>query len=112
MIWLGVPIYDDRYDQVPEYIAIDWAGSNKLIYTLSSKEAGTTSSHSGNWQNVSLDLLPYMIKGLKYAYDHKMIKEYRPELFSIVNMNLGWEVPGRNIVTAKIKELTCEALYL
>ncbi len=49
---------------------------------------------------MDFDILGYIKDGLKYAADKGAIKRYAPDLFRVVNMNLGWEIPGRNIVTA------------
>ncbi len=111
MLWFGIPLYDYRYQDIPEYIALDFADvSSKLIYTYSSADAGTGSSHQiDQWFTVDLDMLDKMKQAVDYAYAEGLFLSGDYSKYSVNYMNIGWEAPGRYIGTVILRDLTLHA---
>lgn len=109
LIWLGVPVYDDRESLPAKYVAHD-RGTNTLIYTIDYRSAADSSVHAGHWVAFEVDLLPHAIAALNEAWrlgylpDSHDLADYKPG-----GMNLGWEAPGLNIVSIAIRNLRLTA---
>lgn len=109
LIWLGVPVYDDREPLPAKYVAHD-RGTNTLIYTIDYRSAADSSVHTGHWICFDVHLLPHAIAALNEAWrlgylpDSHDLADYKPG-----GMNLGWEAPGLNIVSMAIRNLRLTA---
>jgi len=105
--WFGVPFFDSRYDIPPSYMAKD-AGkkdaTGKFIYTIDGQQVNTTPPANGDWIKIEKDLLPYIKDGLKEAVKRGNFSDSAPEHYAVVNMNLGWEIPGSFNAAVQIRD--------
>jgi len=111
-IWFGVPFFDSRHDIPPAYMAPDVGkddATGKFIYTLDGREVNTTPMKKRQWTRVGKDLLPYIRQGLTAAAERGYLKSPNPEDFAVVNMNLGWEIPGAYNAAVQLKNLKITA---
>ena len=115
-IWFGINLFDDRGLQ-NEYWAIDTAGSNNMIYSLSTKEtfgsavsAKRFTKMNGGYSHIRLDFTPYIEKLIKkineeQTFGHNVCRE---DLY-ISGMNLGFELHGNASCSATIKNLSLKS---
>jgi hypothetical protein len=108
-VWLGIPVFDDRYESVDGGVSYD-EGTQTLINTIPYDSCASESTHSGNWVHINVDILPYAIQALQYAWDHGYLTESQDLAdYKIGGMNMGWEAPGRNISTMVVKNMSLYA---
>jgi beta-glucanase (GH16 family) len=106
--WFGVPFFDSRYDIPPQHTARDAGKSDatgKFIYTIADNEINNTPLKEGQWVTVQKDLLPYIKDGLKETARKGHLASCNPADYAVVNMNLGWEIPGTFDASMQIKDL-------
>lgn len=110
-IWFSIPIYDDRYQIPPEYIAQDFADpSSKLIYNPGAAVFTSESLHGKKWVIINVDLLPFIHKALNTAWEKGYLKDSKDlSDYRISSTNLGWEVTGLNKVAIQIRNLNLKA---
>ena len=105
-IWLGVQIYDDRYERPAEYINHD-DGTQSLIYSIAFDSTANQSVHSNEWVSFDVDLYSYALKGLEEAWQRGYLSASQDlSDYKIGGMNMGWELPGMNIGEMKIRNLS------
>ncbi len=105
-VWLGVQIYDDRNEHIPEYINHD-DGTQSLIYSLAYDSVASKSTHSNEWVDFTVDLYPYAIKALEEAWQRGYLSASQDLAdYKLGGMNMGWELPGMNIGEMKIRNLS------
>ncbi|HLB75368.1 MAG TPA: hypothetical protein VJJ98_15205 [Sedimentisphaerales bacterium] len=105
--WFGVPFFDSRSEIPPPYIAKD-AGKDdatgKLIYTIDGRSVNSTPPINGGWIEIQQDLLPHIKSGLREAVKRGCLSDSAPEHYAVVNMNLGWEIPGNFNASVQIRD--------
>jgi len=107
--WFGVPFFDNRHEIPPSYMAKDVGkkdATGKFIYTIDGRKINTTPPIRGDWINVQKDLLPHIKAGLKEAVKRGYFSDSAIEHYAIVNMNLGWEIPGNFNASVQIKNFS------
>ena len=105
-IWLGIQVYDDRYEHPPEYINKD-DGTQTLIYSLAYDSVATVSTHTHEWVAFDVDLYPYALKALDEAWRQGYLPSSHDLAdYKLGGMNMGWELPGMNIVTMEVRHLS------
>jgi hypothetical protein len=110
-LWVGIPLYDDRYDFISNNPFVD-PGTQKLIYTIPFSEISLTSMRSGSWVSLNFDLLPYAKKALQAAWNsspQQLTESHDYADYKIGGINMGWELPGMNISTVVVKNLSLVA---
>jgi len=110
--WFGVPFHDNRHDVPPAFMAKDVGKSDatgKFIYTIPGEAAGVTPLTSGRWLTVRADLLPHIKTGLLEAMKRGYLKSANGHDYAVVNMNLGWEMPGTFDAAMQIRDLRVRA---
>jgi len=109
IIWLGVPVYDDRYPMPAKYVAHD-DGTSTLIYTIAYRGAAAKSVQDGEWVAFHVDLLPYAIEALQAAWDRGYLQESHDLAdYKIGGMNMGWEAPGLSYTAMMTRGLSLQA---
>ena len=99
-VWLGIPMYDDRYSAIQGGGVQYDAGTQTLINTIPYDSCAAETMHNGNWVHFSVDILPYALEALQAAWDNNYLTEsYELSDYKLGGMNMGWELPGRNICT-------------
>ena len=105
-IWLGIPIYDDRYENPAEYINHD-DGTKTLIYSIAYDSVANKSTHLNEWVEINVDLYPYAIKALNEAWQRGYLSASKNLAdYKLGGMNIGWEIPGMNIADMKLRNLS------
>lgn len=111
-IWIGIPIFDNRYKTIKGSQVIDkgFSGAtNSLIYTISSSAyLKEEPIQLGKYYSIDVDLLPYIKKSVRYAIRQGIFSSER-NLF-VNYMNIGWEVPGSFEVESRLKNIHLEAI--
>lgn len=109
-LWFGIPIFDSRFEYPPGAAVLDngtAGGSNKLIYTPPGNEILSQNLMDGNWEKISIDLLPYIKKAFEEGRTIGYLPDSSWEDMKFTSFNLGWEVPGTFDVEMQIKNLSC-----
>jgi beta-glucanase (GH16 family) len=106
--WFGVPFFDSRHDIPPLYMGKD-AGKEDatgcFIYTMDGRELTSVPLKSGKWVTIEKDLLGHIRAGLKHAAAKGYLGSADPRDYAVVNMNLGWEIPGSFDAAVQIRDL-------
>jgi hypothetical protein len=111
-IWFGVPFFDNRREIPGAYMAKDVGkddATGKFIYTIDGREVNTTPLKSGKEVTIEKDLLPYIKAGLIEAVKRGYLSGSDPKDYAVVNMNLGWEIPGTFDAAVQIQNLSITA---
>lgn len=106
--WFGVPFFDSRYDIPPQHTARDAGKSDatgRFIYTIAGNEINNAPLKEGQWVTVQKDLLPCIKDGLKEAARKGHLTGCNPADYAVVNMNLGWEIPGTFDASMQVRDL-------
>jgi hypothetical protein len=112
-LWFGVPFFDSRHTFPPPYRARDGGkadATRKLIYTIDGHEVLPRPLNQNSWVAIRKDLLPSLREALAYAAEHGFLANGDPGRYAVVNMNLGWEMPGAYDGTAVFRGLAVTAV--
>ena len=111
--WFGVPFYDSRYEIPPSYKAKD-AGkadaTGRFIYTIAGENVASEPMKVNRWTKIEIDLLPYIKAGLEEAVKGEYLKDSNPSDYAVVEMNMGWELPGTFDAAMQIRDLALTAV--
>jgi hypothetical protein len=109
-LWLGVPMYDDRWPMPPRAVSGD-PGTGKLIYTEAAEKFASKSMHSGEWVSFEGDVLPSALAALEEACRRGFLAGSRNLAdYRIGGINIGWEVPGLHHVAIQVRGVGLEAV--
>lgn len=111
--WFGVPFFDNRHKSPPAYMAKDGGkadATSKFIYTVAARNLGIASLNDGQWVAVDTDLLPHVKHGLAEAVKRGYLANGNLRDYAVVNMNMGWEVPGTFDAALQVKDLMISAV--
>jgi hypothetical protein len=110
-LWFVVPVYDDRHEVPPAYVAQDFAVTKgKLIFNPGGAAVGLKPMRAGEWQTVDCDLRPWLERALAAAWEKGYLRDSRePAHYRVAHLNLGWEVPGLNRVALELRGLSLRA---
>lgn len=111
-LYLKVPIVDDRYASLPErYLRDSW--TDNLIYTIPQSTFTNKDARKGDKITYQkFDLLPYVKKGLQYAWSHGYLKTSTDiDDYYVQSMNLGWEITGAFDTELEIYKLSATPEY-
>ena len=95
--WFGIPFFDNRHEIPPAYMARDVGkddATGKFIYTIDGARILSHPVLNGEWVHVRENLLPHIQEGLKEAAARGYLSTADPQDYAVVNMNMGWEMPG------------------
>ncbi len=99
-LWFGIPMFDERYDHIAEYKALDFstpekAGTGKFINIVGSRTFFQEKAKDGGWITIDYDVLPLLKEAVDSAWERGYLsKSKNIEDYGLGCMNLGWEVPG------------------
>lgn len=110
-LWFVAPVYDDRHELPPEYVAQDFAVTHgKLIYNPGGAALGLRPMRTDEWQAVDCDVRPWVGRALETAWAKGYLRDSRDLAdYRVAHINLGWEVPGLNRVTMQVRGLSLRA---
>ncbi|MBN1846578.1 MAG: family 16 glycosylhydrolase [Sedimentisphaerales bacterium] len=106
--WFGVPFFDSRHDIPPAFQARDGGkadATGKFIYTIDGRVVNHLPMQTGKWITFQGDLLPFIKDGLAEAGRRGFLQDVDPAHYAVVNMNLGWEIPGTYTAAIQIRDL-------
>jgi hypothetical protein len=115
--WFGIPIYDTRYLYSPLYAAQDASsedkpGTGKYIYRPDAREVSDKTLHSGEWVEVNIDMLPFILAGLEDAWAKGYLRDSRDlKDYYISSLNVGWEVWGLVDISIQLRDFSIIAKY-
>jgi hypothetical protein len=112
-LWFGVPFFDSRQEFPPPHRAKDGGkadATGKLIYTIDGREVLSSPLGRGSRVKVRKDLLPAVREALAYAVESRFLASGDPGRYAVVNMNLGWEMPGAFDAAVEIRGLSVTAV--
>lgn len=111
ILWFGIPVYDYRYEHVPEFKAKDFGGTEKFIFTPAGTNFTNASAHDGDWITLDRDLLPLMREALQLAWAKGFLSASKNAAdYAIGGMNIGWELPGTFDVEIETRNLSLVAV--
>jgi len=84
--------------------------TGKFIYSIDGCKVNHQPLKTKKWVTFQKDLLPYIKKGLQEAGKRGYFKDTAPSHYAVVNMNLGWEVPGTYNAAVQIRQLHISAV--
>jgi len=111
--WFGVPFFDYRHEIPPLYMAEDGGkadATRKFIYTMPGERLNPNPLKSGQWVTIRQDLLMYIQTGLQEAAQRGFLTDADPADYAVVNMNMGWEIPGTFNTGMAIKYFSLRAV--
>ncbi|MBN2138065.1 MAG: family 16 glycosylhydrolase [Sedimentisphaerales bacterium] len=111
--WFGVPFFDSRTEIPGPFMAKDTGkgdATGKFIYTIDGREVNSTPPARGDWIKLQEDLLPHIKAGLKEAVKRGYFADSDVEHYAIVNMNLGWEIPGSFNAAVQIRDFSLSTI--
>lgn len=110
-LWFVVPLYDDRHDVPPAYVAQDFAVTQgKLIFNPGGRALGLRPLRVGEWQTFAGDLRPWLERALGTAWARGYLVQGRERAdYRVAHLNLGWEVPGLNRVAMRVRGVSLRA---
>jgi uncharacterized protein DUF6298/collagenase-like protein with putative collagen-binding domain len=111
--WFGVPFFDSRH-AIPKGHQAQDAGKDdatgKFIYSIDGREVNALPLKTKKWVTFQKDLLPYIKAGLQEAGQRGYCNDTDPAHYAVVNMNLGWEIPGTYDAAVQVRELQIHAI--
>ncbi|HNR99865.1 MAG TPA: hypothetical protein PKX48_14615 [Planctomycetota bacterium] len=111
--WFGVPFFDSRGEYPAAYRAKDGGkddATGKFIYTIDGREALPAPPRLGQWVKVRKDLLPSIAAGLACAVERGFLANGELARYAVVNMNMGWELPGAYDAAVEVRGLSVAAV--
>lgn len=111
-LWFGIPIYDNRTDFVAASAHVDQGAAgttNKLIYSMSSRNYFSEKIQFEKAYHIEVDVLPYLKEAFIYAISNNALVNAQFENMQIGYMNLGWELPGSFEVGSTIQNISIMA---
>lgn len=95
-IWLGIPSYDYRYQQMTDQESISWdLGTSTYIYNVPQLPVwGDITFEDKQWHQAKADVLPLIKEAIEKLRSKGFFKDTTWEDMEICGMNFGWEVPG------------------
>lgn len=112
-LWFGIPIYDNRSDFIAQSAHLDQGGpgtTNKLIYSMSSRNYFDEKIQMGKTYQIEIDVLPYLKEAFIYAVNNNALVNAQFENMQIGYMNLGWELPGTFDVSSTFRGISIKAV--
>jgi hypothetical protein len=112
-LWFGVPFFDSRAEYPPGHQAKDGGkddATGKFIYSIDGREALPASLRGGRRVAIRKDLLPFIRDALVCAVRERFLESADPARYAVVNMNLGWEMPGAYDAAVEVRGLAITAV--
>lgn len=112
-LWFGIPIYDNRSDFLSQSAHIDQGAAgttNKLIYSMSSRNYFDEKIQMGKTYQIEIDVLPFLQEAFLYAINNNALVNAQYENMQIGYMNLGWELPGTFDVSSTFRGISIKAI--
>ncbi len=113
-LWFGVPMFDERYDHIAEYKALDFStpekeGTGKVLNSVDSRTFFQEKAKDGGWITIDYDLLPLLKEAVDSAWERGYLsKSKNIGDYGLGCLNLGWEVPGPINVKAEFADFSLD----
>ena len=107
--WFGVRLYDDRHPNPGPASSHD-KGTGKLIYNIGISNLCSSGLQTGEWKQISGNLLPHIKAGLQRAWELGYLTySFDYADYKIGGMNIGWEVTGLSRVEVQVRNFGVQA---
>jgi len=97
-MWLGVPLYDSRYNYIEEHAMYDGGfegATGSVIYSLPSNSyMGNGPVKVNKAYTFEVDVLPYAAKAFKWCQDNGYLTNLKYSNLQLRYFNIGFEIPG------------------
>ena len=93
-MWFGVPFFDYRNTELTSYSGALDAGTNMYISSMGNEDIMDEVASVEKRFDIDVDLKPYLGNALKNAQEKGFLANSVIDDLYLVNMNLGWEIPG------------------
>ena len=107
-MWFGIPLYDSRYTNIPEYKGGD-AGfegaTGHMIYTIGSKSYLPGGVEFGQKYHIDIDVTEYVQQAFVWGVANNYLPNCNWNNMAVVYSNLGWELPGEYKVSSTISNM-------
>jgi len=107
-LWFGVPLFDQRHEFPVGHKARDVGkedATGKFIYSIPGRDVLPEPMKPGRWIHVEKDLRPAILDALNEAVARRFLHTADPSRYVVVNMNLGWELPGNFDAAVQVRNL-------
>lgn len=107
--WFGLPLYDSRFDFVDDYHHVDSGfvgATNKLIYSVGSRNFLPEKIQIGKKYIIDVDILPWLKQAYNYGLMNGAMQNSNVQDLFLNYMNIGWELPGSYDVSITLKNLS------
>lgn len=125
MIWLGMMLFDNRYEYAPEMAMVDEgskeSATGKYIFNIAADnylsegnnfyENGEIKVDSEKYVHIDFDVLPYISAALTRAQQSGAMSNSSFENLYISGMYLGYELPGTYDIGMHFKNLDIRVEY-
>ncbi|MFA5692257.1 MAG: hypothetical protein WC907_01460 [Acholeplasmataceae bacterium] len=111
-VWFGIPFLDARYQYTPEsgnFDAGTGGNTGKFIYVMPQIEFMPNGLPLEETVNININLIPYFHRALIMAQSRGALLNTTVDDLYIMNMNIGYEIPGTYDVSITIKDLSLMA---
>lgn len=87
-------------------------GAGKFVYGPAQSELIGGSLHFGDWVRWEVDILPYILQGLKDAWAKGFLKDSQDlDDYYLGGYSMGWETPGLYDAEIQVRNLSILAVY-
>lgn len=125
MLWLGMGLFDNRYEYSPEMGMADEgskdSATGKYIYNIAGDqylsngnnfyEDGEIKVDSEKYVSIDFDILPFIQIALSRAQQNGMMKSSKFENLYISGMYIGFELPGTYDIAMHFKNMDITVKY-
>ena len=115
MFWFGMPFYDYRYEEIPEFSAVDGGkndASGKYIYMMEGTDVFERGSATiGKVEMISLDVLPWIYRAFELGQKEGFLSGVDLDDMVISSTNIGWEVPGTFDIDMDLFDLSLQVVW-
>lgn len=111
-IWLGIPSYDYRYQQMSDKETISWdIGTATYIYNVPQLPIwGDINFNDKQWHQAKIDMLPLIKESIEKMKSKGFFKDTSYSDFELCGMNFGWEVPGTFDAAVSVRNMSLKVI--
>lgn len=111
-IWLGIPSYDYRHQQMTDKETISWdLDTSTYIYNVPQLAVwGNITFHDKQWHQAKVDVLPLIKEAIEKMKSKGFFKDTTWEDMEICGMNFGWEVPGTFDAAISVRNMSLKVI--
>lgn len=112
--WYQMTFYDFREEFMPELLLVDGGkegASGKVIYAPSGRELYTSKVEPGKLCEFSLDILPFIKRGVEKSKSKGGLKDTKLEDLRVTALVIGWEMFGTFDASFSVSDMSLKGYY-